>query len=113
MNIDKEGLNTNHLDIDDNVEINSNDISDEVKLEPSVDDCNLSVESKTIDYFINEQLWDKIGKELEDYDANDMDMLRWNSLEDCIDFYSSYAKVKGFGVRKDTITRSRKMDKLF
>ncbi|KAL4363690.1 hypothetical protein GQ457_04G017920 [Hibiscus cannabinus] len=63
---------------------------------------------KTIDYFIDETIWDKIGKELKDYDENDMDMLKWKSLEDCIEFYSTYAKVKGFGVRLGQSVKSRK-----
>ncbi|KAL4324634.1 hypothetical protein GQ457_11G029750 [Hibiscus cannabinus] len=63
---------------------------------------------KTIDYFIDETIWDKIGKELKDYDENDMEMLKWKSLEDCIEFYSTYAKVKGFGVRLGQSVKSRK-----
>ncbi|KAL4310833.1 hypothetical protein GQ457_01G049760 [Hibiscus cannabinus] len=73
----------------------------------SDDDKHINNE-KTVDYFIDENVWDKIGKELKDYDENDMDLLKWKTLEDCIEFYNTYAKVKGFGVRLGQSVKSRK-----
>ncbi|KAL4302916.1 hypothetical protein GQ457_10G007550 [Hibiscus cannabinus] len=73
----------------------------------SDDDKHINNE-KTVDYFIDENIWDKIGKELKDYDENDMDLLKWKTLEDCIEFYNTYAKVKGFGVRLGQSVKSRK-----
>ncbi|WCJ21219.1 hypothetical protein M5689_003388 [Euphorbia peplus] len=102
MDNGKEDLDTKHIVDGDNVMFNNDDSSDQDKREKSDVD-----ENKTIDYFINEKVWDEIGKELQDYDENDMDMLKWKSLDECINFYYTYAKVKGFGVRRETAVKSR------
>ncbi|KAL4383302.1 hypothetical protein GQ457_15G015820 [Hibiscus cannabinus] len=80
----------------------------EEQIEYKVYDDKHIHDEKTVDYFIDENIWDKIGKELKDYDENDMDMLKWKSIEDCIEFYKIYAKVKGFGVRMGQLVKSRK-----
>ncbi|KAL4303519.1 hypothetical protein GQ457_10G011920 [Hibiscus cannabinus] len=80
----------------------------EEEIECKVYDYKHIHDEKTVDYFIDENIWDKIGKELKDYDENDMDMLKWKSIEDCIEFYKTYAKVKGFGVRMGQLVKSRK-----
>ncbi|KAL4377675.1 hypothetical protein GQ457_02G036430 [Hibiscus cannabinus] len=71
------------------------------------DNDDLIGDDKTINNFISEEIWDTIGKELKDFDESDMDMLKWASIEECIEFYYTYAKVKGFGVRKGTSVKSR------
>ncbi|KAL4382989.1 hypothetical protein GQ457_15G015160 [Hibiscus cannabinus] len=75
--------------------------------ESKVDDGKHIDNGKTIDYFIAEDTWDKIDKELKDYNENDMDMLRWKSLEYRIEFYHTYAKVVGFEVRIGKTVKSR------
>ncbi|KAL4279630.1 hypothetical protein GQ457_03G014160 [Hibiscus cannabinus] len=75
--------------------------------ESKVDDGKHIDNGKTIDYFIAEDICDKIDKELKDYDENDMDMLKWKSLEDCIEFYHTYTKVVGFGVRIGKTVKSK------
>ncbi|KAL4278814.1 hypothetical protein GQ457_03G033600 [Hibiscus cannabinus] len=71
------------------------------------DNDDLIGDDKTINNFISEEIWNTIGKELKDFDESDMDMLKWASIEECIEFYYTYAKVKGFGVRKGTSVKSR------
>ena len=55
---------------------------------------------KTLDYFFDENTWDSFKKPLKDFDETDMKSLEFHSLEACEEFYSIYAKIKGFGIRK-------------
>ncbi|KAL4318602.1 hypothetical protein GQ457_18G013120 [Hibiscus cannabinus] len=85
---------------DKNLEIiNRNEDEDNDNSDSDNDD--LIGDDKTINNFISEEVWDIIGKELKDFDESGMDMLKWASIEECIEFYYTYAKVKGFGVRKE------------
>ncbi|KAL4319929.1 hypothetical protein GQ457_18G013090 [Hibiscus cannabinus] len=91
---------------DKNLEIiNRNEDEDNDNSDSDNDD--LIGDDKTINNFISEEVWDIIGKELKDFDESGMDMLKWASIEECIEFYYTYAKVKGFGVRKGTSVKSR------
>lgn len=76
MDIDKDGLETNRSGNDANIESDSDDNSDQDQLGLSSDNSDMSISN-----FSNDELWDKIGKNLEDYDENDMDMLRWKLLD--------------------------------
>ena len=87
-----ERFDTNDTKIEECCEIET----DEENIVDVVDKDKHVVE-KTLDYFIDENIWDKIGKELKDYDADDMSMLKWKTLDDSVEFYHTYAKVKGFG----------------
>ncbi|KAL4297224.1 hypothetical protein GQ457_12G010220 [Hibiscus cannabinus] len=85
--------------------INRNEDEDNDNSDSDNDD--LIGDDKTINNSISEEVWDIIGKELKDFDESDMKMLKWASIEECIEFCYTYAKVKGFGVRKGTSVKSR------
>lgn len=70
------------------------------------EDVRTNVED-TLDYFLDEETWDRIGKDFKDFDEEDMKLISLNSLDHCYEFYQVYAKVKGFGIRKLGATKSR------
>lgn len=57
--------------------------------------------------FFDLQIWEQIGKNLEDFTADDMKKLQFKRHEDCILFYKMYAKVKGFGIRRKCPNHSK------
>ncbi|XP_021714625.1 protein FAR1-RELATED SEQUENCE 5-like [Chenopodium quinoa] len=71
-------------------------------------------ESETENYempkaFRGLEVWEEIGKRLEDFTFEDMQRLSFKDLQTCIDFYKMYAKCMGFGIRRKH-TRLRKLD---
>jgi len=52
-------------------------------------------------------LWEIFDKDVKDFTMEDMKKLRFKSLEFCGEFYEFYAKIKGFGVRKNSSRKSR------
>lgn len=59
------------------------------------------------DNFIDIEVWDQLGKDLQDFTFEDMKKLSIKTLSLCVTFYTMYAKAKGFGVRHITVRTSR------
>ncbi|XP_021721099.1 protein FAR1-RELATED SEQUENCE 5-like [Chenopodium quinoa] len=57
--------------------------------------------------FLDPDVWEKLGKKLEDFTLSEMKQLSFRSHRTCIQFYRMYAKVKGFGIRRKHTTRSK------
>lgn len=64
-------------------------------------------EERTIEHFFDEDTWDEINKNLEDFTGDDLSKLSFSSLDICREFYRMYSKVKGFGIRVRGSTKSR------
>lgn len=72
---------------------------DNVVLDPDVGDVP--------DTFFDLEVWERIGKNLEDFTIDDMQNISIRRLDMCLKFYKMYAKVNGFGVRKKAPILSR------
>ena len=55
----------------------------------------------------DENLWASFGKKLEDFTMRDMRKLIFKSFDLCCEFYRMYEKLKGFGVREKSVSKSR------
>ncbi|XP_056695564.1 protein FAR1-RELATED SEQUENCE 5-like [Spinacia oleracea] len=57
--------------------------------------------------FIAPEVWEQIGKALDDFNFDDMKKLSFASMKMCVTFYYMYAKAKGFGARNKAAVRSK------
>uniref|UniRef100_A0A803MWY6 Protein FAR1-RELATED SEQUENCE n=1 Tax=Chenopodium quinoa TaxID=63459 RepID=A0A803MWY6_CHEQI len=57
--------------------------------------------------FLDLDVWEKLGRKLEDFTLAEMKQLSFRSHRTCIQFYRMYAKVKGFGIRCKHTTTSK------
>ncbi|XP_056690209.1 protein FAR1-RELATED SEQUENCE 5-like [Spinacia oleracea] len=57
--------------------------------------------------FIAPEVWEQIGKALEDFNFDDINKLSFGSMKMCVTFYYMYAKAKGFGARNKAVVRSK------